>query len=718
MIPNYLKIINFMNHKNSIIEFSSLPNAVIIIGMEDNSTDKSNAVGKSTLFNAIHFALFDETVSKKSRVIRRGQNKCEVIFIFEMSDGKKYKIHRTRTKTSKNVYFYVYEEDWNNISCRTNSQTEDFICKIIGVSQRIFKNSSYFKQKDDFDLAEAKPEKRKAIIMDMLHMKEWKVYEKIAKEKKNEIEKEISILENTLPIFGDPKEDLIKNKKTLDIIIYNIDKKTKKVFELERTLSEKRIQLSTLDNKNRVNLKDIREKISSEKIKLNNTNKQIIYSLNIKNEKQTRLDKISKMYIDYDGKFKNLVIEEANLNKNKIINVSIGEYNKTCKDLTCCIDDKANKLSLINQLNGDIPTDDFCPTCFSELNENIREKNLQLKNSKIQNLSDDVNKLEKKIDFLRNKKKKYDKKMDEYKLFVDKQTKIKKDIDNIKMTLKAINDETDLINSLLLEIDSQIIEHSKIKENTECLIKELNNEIESRLSDSIDEDIYRLKNETNTIYGNCVSEKNNLSVYMVEKGSIEKSIETNKENINKLEELNIKLLAKKHELSIYKSVIFVFGSSGLPGTIISTVLDSLQNEANSVLNTLRPEIQIQFFLEKEKCDGSYEDTLGMKFFVNSMEWDYDELSGGQQGCIALALKFAISVINRKRCGADIKMLLLDEVDQALDIDGINSFCNVIKEWSNDMKILVITHNERLKENFNSFILVSKRGGISSVEVIR
>jgi DNA repair exonuclease SbcCD ATPase subunit len=201
------------------------------------------------------------------------------------------------------------------------------------------------------------------------------------------------------------------------------------------------------------------------------------------------------------------------------------------------------------------------------------------------------------------------------------------------------------------------------------------------------------------------------------KGSCEKTIEDAKNNIKKLNDMNKELKVKENELLVYKAATNAFSSYGIPAMIISTVLDSLQSEVNEVLETLRPSIQIQFYLEKERSDGKQEDTLGMKFFVNGVEWDYDELSGGQKACISLALKFAISVINRKRCGADIRILLLDECEQALDRKGIESFFEVVKKWSKDMTILIITHNEQLKEMFDSFILVSKNNGITTAKVV-
>ena len=75
------------------------------------------------------------------------------------------------------------------------------------------------------------------------------------------------------------------------------------------------------------------------------------------------------------------------------------------------------------------------------------------------------------------------------------------------------------------------------------------------------------------------------------------------------------------------------------------------------------------------------------------------------------------IINKNRCGSDIKFLCLDEVDKGFDESTIDSFYNVLKTWSRDIMILVITHNKQLKEKFDSFILVNKINGVSSAEVV-
>jgi DNA repair exonuclease SbcCD ATPase subunit len=102
--------------------------------------------------------------------------------------------------------------------------------------------------------------------------------------------------------------------------------------------------------------------------------------------------------------------------------------------------------------------------------------------------------------------------------------------------------------------------------------------------------------------------------------------------------------------------------------------------------------------------------------LNGVEFDFLSLSGGQQALVVLSLKLALAEISRKRCGAEINLLLLDEVEQALDEEGIDGFYNVIKNMSKNMTLLIITHNKDLKAKFDSVICVNKINDISYAEV--
>lgn len=706
-----------MGHKESEIDFTKLAKASIIIGMEDGSFKTNNAVGKTTLFNAIYFALFDATVGKKSRVIRRGENKCEVELTFAMASGE-YKIQRSRTKSTKTVQIFKQNDKvWENLSGRTNSDTEKTICKILGISQKMFEKSSYFKQDDKFDLASATAEKRKAIIIDMLHLKEWSLYEKQAKIVKADLEKDIEVLEKTISIMGDPSKNISKYKKSLSDLLPQIKEKEAELKLLNNDIVLKTKEYNELKRKNSTGTKDIESKLKSENLYLKEINKDILKIENEIKEKTFRVNKIMESYkVEQENCLKYRVSYE-HITSNYPEEVPDSLYNNLNDEIIHCNNTITSLESSFKILAKDVPDDDFCPTCFTELNEKNRNEIMKIKQDKLNKISVDTKEVKEKRKLLLEKKNKYDIKIGELRKYVAHKDTCVDKISNCETSMKYMDEQLSYIKESIEDNSKDLKSKNEAKKKTANTIYELEQKIESTNNISFDEEIDVLKVDINNLNKKVNKEKDILMGFVYNKGGCEKEIQTNKKESEKLKKLKVELNEKKKLCSVYKTATYTFSSRGIPAMIISTVLDSLQSEVNAVLNILRPSIQIQFFLEKERSDGKQEDTLGMKFFVNSIEWDYEELSGGQQACISLALKFAISVINRKRCGADIRVLLLDEVDQGLDFAGRESFYKVVQKWSDDIVILVITHSEQIIDMFDSKVLVSKENGITTAKVM-
>lgn len=161
------------------------------------------------------------------------------------------------------------------------------------------------------------------------------------------------------------------------------------------------------------------------------------------------------------------------------------------------------------------------------------------------------------------------------------------------------------------------------------------------------------------------------------------------------------------KLAVYPSVIQAFSSTGIPNLIIQNVLDDLQVESNNLLNQLKPGIQLSFFIEKTKGDGTEADTLDINYMVNGKKRYYENLSGAMQLAVTFSLKLGLSFLLQKMAGVDIKFLLLDEIDQSLDKASVDAFADIVKFFQKDFTILVITHNDRLKDKFSHAILVEQ-----------
>jgi DNA repair exonuclease SbcCD ATPase subunit len=189
---------------------------------------------------------------------------------------------------------------------------------------------------------------------------------------------------------------------------------------------------------------------------------------------------------------------------------------------------------------------------------------------------------------------------------------------------------------------------------------------------------------------------------------IQHNVDQKKKDQIKLTELTKSVAELDVKSAMYPSVLQAFSSSGIPNLIIQNVLDDLQLEANALLSQLKPGLQLSFFVEKiiEKT-GDSADTLDINYHINGKERYYEQLSGAQKLAVAFSLKLGLSFLLHKMIGTDIRFLLLDEIDQSLDKASVDAFADIVKFFQKDFTILVITHNDRLKDKFSHAILVEQ-----------
>ena len=80
-----LSIKNFLSVGDEVVTIDFKPGLHIITGINKDKEDRRNGVGKSTIADAIHFAIFGSTIRelKKENVVNHiNQKDCEVVLDF------------------------------------------------------------------------------------------------------------------------------------------------------------------------------------------------------------------------------------------------------------------------------------------------------------------------------------------------------------------------------------------------------------------------------------------------------------------------------------------------------------------------------------------------------------------------------------------------------------------------------------------------------------
>jgi len=164
----------------------------------------------------------------------------------------------------------------------------------------------------------------------------------------------------------------------------------------------------------------------------------------------------------------------------------------------------------------------------------------------------------------------------------------------------------------------------------------------------------------------------------------------------------------------------LLGKNGIQTILLNAVIEDLEKTSNEILTSICNE-PFTIFLDTQRIgsDGvSIVDTLDLRVKKEGIVQNFKSLSGGEKFRISLALRIALSEISSRHGGSALEFLLLDEINSPLDRQGTESlFANVISALEKKYKILVITHNDSLKEKFSNVLDVTKINGESSVNYI-
>jgi exonuclease SbcC len=251
MLPLFLSLENFCCFEKSYLYFDF--SSALLIGVRNDNELRANAVGKSTIFLAIEYALFNETQVNMEKIIRDNTTKASVVFDFEF-EGEIYRIvrHRTKSKSDVNLFRAIsYNSDsdhndeklWKNLSSRRNSDTEKDIAKIIKMNCNTFRDTVHFIQNDiSSGLASATPEERKKLLKTALNIGFYQKLEKFVKEEFSALEKDLLIKKTSYAGFGNPDE-------AITIFKSEIENLTSQTQEINIIIANQNLTLQPIDAK-------------------------------------------------------------------------------------------------------------------------------------------------------------------------------------------------------------------------------------------------------------------------------------------------------------------------------------------------------------------------------------------------------------------------------------------------------------------------------------
>ena len=264
MIFKRLRLKNFKSYSNEIINFDK--GITVIVG--------ENGAGKSSIFEAISFALFKQhTADKLGDLVRNNTDNMSVELDF-VSRGKEYRIVRDKNKSkSASRLLTKTSIDGEFMSlCSGEKEVSDNVQAILDMDANLFLNAIYVRQGEIAELVDKQPADKKRLIGKLLGLDSlenaWKNLAPLI----NEYENKLSEIKGKLY----SKDDLQKE----------YDAKTAELNELKSRGHELESQIDEV--------KRLRDEISESKRDMEREKE--IYETqmnNLSNEKQI-LDKLEK----------------------------------------------------------------------------------------------------------------------------------------------------------------------------------------------------------------------------------------------------------------------------------------------------------------------------------------------------------------------------------------------------------------------------------------
>ena len=708
----YIKSVSIKNF------FSYGPQETVIDLSGNGITNISgvNGVGKSTIIEAMLFALYGKTRQEKvADVVNRSVGKdCKVSVEFVGDDDEVYKVLRYRAHTTHKDKVYLFKGD-KDISSKNASDTNEQIIDYFGMPYVAFVNSTVFSTEFYSNFFAANNTDRLNIFENILSLKEisyfYEEVKKIIKEiEESEIESKMKYTESNTKVEAAQENLDTYNKQAKEKLLQLKSEKE----DAQRAIEEAKVALKELGAID----------VTAEKAKLSNTTLNEEYEKQI-NEKKKLHDELNAFntfpeeesellvkYGDFDfndnkkkeEKYKSdletIRARESGIDKAKLQLDSSTEKIRTLKS------QKESSEKDLEKQKKDLEKvkDAICPYCGNKMDAEETAKKREIIDKKIKELEGDIEDFEKQLKEekvnLTEFKDTYDTLLADVNLIrenLDKNFVANSDLIKEKY-LNALKHKTEFDKTyeenckkqkeLLIEIDELKEKKSKleISKYTESYLNSIEEEIKKQ------EDIIAKSNTTIASVNAAV--KSTYDKDYVEK--IKSDIESLKEKaVFAKEQLEVIEDDKKHYE--YLKECCSNKSNGFKKFFIGEMIPVFNEKINQYL---------PFFFNNKKIEVSFDKDLVETIKCDGQKITYASLSCGQKTRMEIAAAFALFGLSRVFFSNQSGLLIVDELlDRGLDEFGIKASLSILEGFAQDSKVYVISHNKTVTENITDVIEV-------------
>ncbi len=664
----------FSYGKSNFINFNNLSGVIGIFG--------NNRSGKSSIPGTLMYTLFntsDRGAIKNLDIvnIRKGNCKSRV----NLSIGSEnYDITRETIKksskrgivsatTSLSLKRNSINSEEINETEEQRRETEKVLRKLIGTSED-FLYTSFASQGEINTFIKEKSSARKSILSKFLSLE---IYEEIYKNSREDYIVLKSKLKNL-------------KEENWNVTISDLNKKIEDIDHKEIKNQEKISIARQLEVNLRVQLRDLEKDIKKHPsgYTIDTANKELNYSNNAKVREENFIkdlernieeskEKISKIELFKE----NYSIESLESEKEKLDSLSknITFFKQERNSLTREKNNSCNEIKILDQ----VPCGNKYQTCKFISKAHTAQADLPNLNKSIKEVESSIYEIKGAIERL--EKENIKEKIKKYNNILNKEYKLKIDLDGYKEKISAKKEKINSINEKIEKLTVLSLELASY--NDDSIIEK---------TEKLKQDLNRVQEDISTY--ESLSRKSQHETFQA-KADI-------KETVNEKEEYH-KVIDK---FKLYDMFSFAVSKKGIPTLLINSYLPKINNEINNILSGVTS-------FKIEIADDTNNNNLNVYIDYGDSKRIIECGSGMEKMMASIAIRVALINISSLP-KSDI--FIIDEGFGALDESNIEACGRLLKSLKRYFKtILIISHVDSIKDIVDKNIEITIKGQDSYVE---
>ncbi len=155
-----------------------------------------NGAGKSSLLDAMTWALFGQARKRDESVVNLQSAAAEVAFTFGYENNQ-YRVIRSLARGKTTILEFQISDGgiWRPLTEHTNRETQARIEQVLRLDYDTFINVSFFLQGRADQFAQQAPTRRKEILGNILGLEIWEVYKERAAERRKAVESTLAAVD-------------------------------------------------------------------------------------------------------------------------------------------------------------------------------------------------------------------------------------------------------------------------------------------------------------------------------------------------------------------------------------------------------------------------------------------------------------------------------------------------------------------------------------------